>query len=263
MNLSQQITKAAVLALVFASVACGRDTVSSNTIAKTQNERGQSTNNIDRHYLLSYDEAQKGLQMSATFTMSGTWSTTVRLDPPSEVRIDGVPMMVDNGMSRDTSILLGTLFPVLSPFFWAASGTSYRLNLHGSFQQPRFVRWTDPHGQVFQDTLQVFPFTASAPATLNKSGGFTVRVSGPAAPGSSRYAATLTQSLPDGRSVSVSGSGSGAIIVFDAADLARLEPGPAKLVVARSVDTQLNRRGSGHGSASAVYTLKEQTVSVY
>lgn len=250
-----------LMAFTSTLAACSRDTVDSNSISSSPNSKGQVTNNIDRSYMLTAEEGSPRVSFVGEFTMSGTWNTTVRLSEPAKLLVDGQRAGESQPMSKEGATLAGTLFPLFSPLFWAASGTHNVTSVSSSGSH--VVSWTDQLGKTFTDTVTIYPIlSASVGSGFSRGGGFAISVSGTPAPGSDRYSAVISQAKADGSHEVVTASSSGGTIVFSATDLSKLQTGRATLSIERSVTTYLNSEGSGTGRAYQTYKTRTYDVSV-
>jgi hypothetical protein len=244
--------------------ACSMDTTDSSKIASTRNEQGQLTNNIDRRYSLTYSEAEGRSSFLGTFTMAGTWFTTVKLIAPANLVVNGRPIPERELISKENAVTAGVLLPVLSPFFFLASGTHYHANLGGGFGQTHTMQFTDQNGQVFNDQMKIYPAALSAPPTASRNADYVASMSGPAAPGESSYAVKIQQRDASGNLISAYGSTSyGSVIRISASEMSRLQPGPATVLAERSVRVKLNSVGSGSATGNSTYEVRPINITVY
>ena len=254
------------LAISFATglSACAMDTTESSKIAPTRNEQGQLTNNIDRNYSLTYSEGTGQMAFLGTFTLSGTWFTTVKLMAPAGLSVNGRPIADRELMSKDIARTAGLLLPVLSPFFFLASGTHYHANLNSALAQTHAISFTDQTGKVFNDQMRVYPASISAPTTAGRGVDYVATMGGAPAPGENSFSIRIEQRNANGDLVIVSGSTSyGSAVRISAADMARLSAGPATVYGERSVRTRLNSAGSGSASGNSVYQTRPVGITVY
>ena len=249
--------------------ACGQSTVDSGEVAVTPGPTGSTpsggssatvaarTNNIDRNYLLTFDEERGVLSFMATFRVSGTWSTTVRLSPPAELVVNGRHIGEEQLMSEGGAVMAGLVLPLFSPLFYAASGTHYFTTIPASNAfAPQSIDWTDQGGMVFHDQMQVSPVSVSVlPQTASISSGLSVGV------GVGEYSVEITQHVGDGSYKTASARGSGSLR-FAASELKDLQPGSATLVITRETETQLQSEGSGRATGTAIYKTRPAFIQV-
>ena len=250
--------KALALVLVGFAVllsACAQETVDSSKIAATKSSpNAVVTDNIDRDYILTQTEGDSRVSFFATFSMSGTWNTTVRLIAPARLVFNGSQLGEEQLISKDTAVLTGLLLPVFSPLLWAASGTHYMGASAG--QASYSILFVDQVGSQFYDQMKIYPCVLNS-ATADGASAYT-----PGAPGETEYEATLSQDHGNGNSEFASASSSNGSMSFTAEELARFTPGPATLKVECHVRTSLNSSGSGRASGTSVYEFTPRTVMV-
>jgi hypothetical protein len=253
-----------LLTLAFlSSLACSRDTVDSDKVAPvpttqqwdaptSASSQTATSSGIDRSYLLTGSE-DGSMSFVASFRVKGSFSKTVKLVAPSSLTVNGQAVSDSQLISKNAATTAGALLPILSPFFWLASGTNYYLNLVGANpNQAVLVEWIDPSSQVFTDSLTVpsggsisppFSMSPGQAATINISGG-----------GTGDYSASLSQDEMDaGQQIILASSNSGQPVTFSAEDMGKLKNGPATLTIERNVKISLDQRGGNHGSGSATF----------
>ena len=225
---------------VLAMTACSQDTVDSNQLNNTPSStsdtsptfgdsRSGTTGNIKRSYNLTYSE-DGNMSFMATFRVKGTWNTTVKLDPPSRLTVDGREVSDKQLISKEGATMAGMLLPILAPFAWLASGTHYfvSLGMHSPYS-PVSVVFTDPNGQDHSDSITIQSPGSYSVGYASRS-GFTVSTMG-----SGSWTAYLRAQGPGGYQSAIASS-SGGNLTFSEEDLSKFSSGSATLSVENSVD---------------------------
>lgn len=251
------MTKRLFLTLILGALStqimgCDRGTIDSDLIAKDEN----GNNNIYRDYRVDYKESENKAIASATFSLDGTWGTTVRLVQPAR-------LLINNQSPRENTddfdggelgaFYLGFLFPP-AWFFAGASGTTYHESLYGNPGTVSFD-FTDQGGTRFFDTVTIPSPTLSVPgdASLN---GFYVNV--PGAGQDSRVSVRISQ---NGNYESIRQDGSQVYI--EASRLQNFVSGAATVRV--SVESRSSIASNGNslgGRVVSTYEFQSRTIQL-
>jgi hypothetical protein len=225
-----------LLAIAIFNTACSMETVSSKDVKPEA---------VNQSYSVTYDQDRDSTSMWAQFRVGGSTGTTVDLDDPASLTI--------NGKTPSKS----TLF-----------GTAYETSLSGFVSDASFVYNTGA-GQTLTNSISLRAMSlVSAPQNLTPSAGYAVLVQVPGYSSDDNVSASLTETLDDGQGHTQFFSAIGyydsgrSQIVFNPTELAALKPGTATLKISRSHDTNVSQSTGEGGYISATYNLRSIAVSV-
>lgn len=230
-------TRLTLYIVCFIFMGCSMDTVGSNDVRPEA---------IHQDYSLHYRESNNATSMSAQFRVGGSTGTTVELEPPSQLSMNGAT-------------------PKKSGLF----GTSYSLAHSGPIAHGQFD-YRDSYGQLYTNSVtlkSLMVHTNLMPAMLGAN--YYVPISTyPMEPGDSISAVLKQEFVENGvtRYVFVEGvyQASPSQVVFSAYDLSRLRAGVAQLELARvhrrSLDAAAPRGG---GEISSQYSVRPVALTIY
>lgn len=227
---------ALILATALFNIACSTDTVSSKDV---------NADAINQSYTLSYNEADNSTWMYAQFRVGGSTGTTVDLNDPAQLRINGQT-------------------PTKSTFL----GTSYEINNSGFVRSATFeFRGSD--GKTMVNSINIDPvYLRKADQTVSVAQPYLIDVEAPNL-GSNEYVSVrLTQQIqkPDG-SIQFN-TADGVYLAatnkasFSPSDLNRLSGGVAKLEISRQKSQRLSQSTRDGGGISASYNLRPLSVTI-
>jgi len=212
-------------------VACSVDTVSSKDVESEA---------IYQNYNADYYESSDSTRYWAQFRVGGWTGTTVQIDPPSKLQVNGLNMSGSNFL-----------------------GTSYAQATPGLATTTDFT-WTDKDGHVYENATTITPITlVSAPATVSVSAPYIVTLTGAPLGAGDTVDASLHQTVGN-TSVTVYGvynSGNGTVL-FASSQLAQLYNGVATLDISRTHSAALADATAEGGSISGTYHLRSVGVMV-
>ncbi|MCB9073185.1 MAG: hypothetical protein H6623_06155 [Bdellovibrionaceae bacterium] len=229
-----------LFALVFSSsliVACSSDTVGSRDV---------NPNAVHQEYSVEYQETSNSSYISAQFRVGGSTGTTVELEPPSYLKINGTT-------------------PHKSSFF----GTSYSLDQGGYTSSVTFEYSDDSQhsyvNSVIVKTIQIL----SAPQNLTIGQSYSVVVSTESLNPGDTVRGYLRQDHFD-QGISQSAYVEGVFdvgtqrMIFSSYDTSRLYEGNVELTLVRSHYQALSQSTSrGGGSIGSYYNTRPVILNAY
>jgi hypothetical protein len=233
-------------------VACDRGTIDSDLLK--EDEIGN--NNIYRTYRVDYSEESDQSLASATFSVGGSWGTTVKLIEPAILRIDGGRARENTDeydQEEKNALALGFLFPP-AWLFAGASGTTYHKVLPGNAGSVSF-EFVDNSGTRFYDSARIPSVSLSLSRSVSHQ-GFQVRVYG------ETEDARIFVRVSQGREYT-SVSEDGTVAYVTAADLEDFSYGP--MTVRVEVSNRKTIRNNGEslgGSLHTTYSFAPKTVDL-
>lgn len=211
-----QITMIAVLASSL--IACGRSSIDSTFLTEDAN----GNNNIYRSYRVDYSESKNQTMATATFSVGNSWGSTVRLQNPAAIYVNGSPARENTDVMDGGEVgafYLGFIFPP-AWLFMGASGTTYHKTVSGKSATFEFI---DTTGTRFRDTAYISSLQLNIPSYAPTS-GFTVQVYG------ASYGDAVRVRLSQG-SISQSVYGYGTSVSVSSSDLMRFGSGYVDVTV--------------------------------
>jgi hypothetical protein len=218
-------------------VGCSTDTVGSNDV---------NPGSIHQDYSLNYTESSNTSQLSAQFRVGGSSGTTVELEPPALIYVNG------QTLKKNT-------------FF----GTSYSASVGGAIASANF-EYIDNNGLRYMNSVPLKVLTTtlnSAPIMLGTN--YYVPVSTfPLEPGDSLHATVEQEFVQNGtqKFIYIDGQfeAANSRFVFSAYDLNRLQNGIVKLHLRRSHRAPLAQAAPrGGGEISSHYSMRPISLTVY
>lgn len=227
-----QITLLAVVALNL--IACSRGSIDSTFLTEDAN----GNNNIYRSYRIDYKESNNQTMATATFSVGNSWGTTVRLQNPAAIYVNGSPArentdVLDGG--EISAFYLGFIFPP-AWLFMGTSGTVYHKTVSGKSASFEFI---DTSGTRFHDTAYVPSLSLNIPSYASTS-GFAVQVYG------ASYGDTVRVRLAQG-SVTQSVYGYGSSVSVTSSDLMRFGSGYVDVTVEVEGSSSISADGESLG----------------
>ncbi|MBO9668250.1 MAG: hypothetical protein J7501_15725 [Bdellovibrio sp.] len=160
------LLKFTMIAGLFCSlVACGRGSIDSSFLK----EDAAGNNNIYRSYSVDYNEQKNQAMATATFSVGSSWGTTVRLQQPASLSVNGSPARENTDVfdgGEISAFYIGFIFPP-AWFLMGTTGTTYHKTVAGTSAAFEFV---DTSGSHFTDVAQVPALRLSAPQFTSMSG---------------------------------------------------------------------------------------------
>lgn len=218
-------------------VGCSTDTVGSSDVNPAS---------IHQDYSLHYTESSNTSQLSAQFRVGGSSGTTVELEPPAVIYVNG------QTLKKNTFL-----------------GTSYSVSVGGAMASANF-EYIDDNGLRYMNSVPLKALTTSvnaAPIMLGTN--YYVPVSTfPLEPGDTLHATLEQDFVQNGihKYVYIDGQFEAAYsrFVFSAYDLNRLQNGIVKLQLRRSHHSTLAQMAPrGGGEISSHYSMRPISLTVY
>jgi hypothetical protein len=237
MGLIQKVmTAVPVMAVAMLNAACSMDTVSSKDV---------KADAIHQVYSLSYSEESNSTNMSAQFRVGGWSGTTVSLDDPSSLKI--------NGRVPGKSTVLGT---------------SYDLD-QGGFIPSATFEYKSEDGKTLVNSIAIDRVQLlKADSTVSAQRLYAIDLSAPNLQSNESVRVTITQESrqSDGSTKWASADGSydraRQKAFFQPSELNKLSNGPAKLSISRGKQSGLAQATREGGMISASYALRPVFVTI-
>lgn len=170
------LLKTTLLALASTQlIACSRGTVDSNLLTTD----ASGNNQIYRSYRISHKEALGKTMANATFSLDGSWGTTVKLMEPSRIEVNGQQMYADEDVldgGEVAAFYMGFLFP-LAWFYMGDNGTHYYKSLNQQ-NGPFTFTWIDPQGRAVVDTIEAMDVQLLTPNYVYQDRDLTLHIAG-------------------------------------------------------------------------------------
>lgn len=221
-------------ALMLLNAACSMETVSSKDV---------NPEAVYQDYSMTYKEDSGSTHISAQFRVGGWSGTTIELEAPAELKVNGAP------------VSKSTLF-----------GTRYEKST-GGFVRTVVFEYKTADGKVLTNSISIDPlYLRQAPAVASAHAPYVVELDAPALGSGESVSAELFQESRDAHDRieyrTARATYNSGRAVFPVAELKKLANGMAKLRLSRSKRQGLAQATREGGGISASYVLREVSVSI-
>lgn len=211
------------------AVGCSIDTVGSTEV---------SSESIYQSYWAEFDEASSSTNLTATFRVGGSTGTTVELQSPSQVTVNGRSMARENFL-----------------------GTRYILNQVGLVPDARFS-FVNQRGDRMENSIRIHPIAARlARTTVLVYEPLEIDIDTAVVPSNVEIKGVISMDRNDSdskyQSVTSAWDSRRQKLVFSGADLSRsLGDGPATLTISSSTWSRLAQSSREGGYISSTYKVR-------
>ncbi|MCC7440280.1 MAG: hypothetical protein IT285_01525 [Bdellovibrionales bacterium] len=195
---------------------------------------------------ISYVAGSRKQSLQGTFREGHLLGTTLRLVAPSQFKINGVTIPIDEN-------------------WWGT--INYELDKTGALVQKKIVEWTAGDGKIYRNVLFVRPATPLAPAgSVRRSRDLRLQWRGEALGADEALTATVQTAASGGAyasfSVRVDSSDEHGVVTIPATELAKLPVGRAQLELHRSSGGRLTESTSAGGRYHTSYFSKAVKIKI-